>query len=135
MVLVCTTPQISNCAIWHSSQWSVLTNTRYLFLVCLLAYCVLTNNVRVVAWFKLTFRGGIHMNLLRYCELKILEVVSVVLVVAVLFDSDSKEEEFTGFNIEPRFQRNNHKLGSNHTKDGKNYNGELLTVYCCVIYF
>ena len=42
------------------------------------------------------------MNLLRYCELKILEVVSVVLVVAVLFDSDSKEE-FTGFNIEPRF--------------------------------
>lgn len=43
------------------------------------------------------------MNLLRYCELKILEVVSVVLVVAVLFDSDSKEEEFTGFNIEPHF--------------------------------
>lgn len=43
------------------------------------------------------------MNLLRYCELKILEVVSVVLVVAVLFYSDSKEEEFTGFNIEPRF--------------------------------
>lgn len=75
------------------------------------------------------------MNLLRYCELKILEVVSVVLVVAVLFYSDSKEEEFTGFNIEPRFQRNNHKLGSNHTKDGKNYNGELLTSYCCVIYF
>ena len=74
------------------------------------------------------------MNLLRYCELKILEVVSVVLVVAVLFYSDSKEE-FTGFNIEPRFQRNNHKLGSNHTKDGKNYNGELLTSYCCVIYF
>lgn len=73
------------------------------------------------------------MNLLRYCELKILEVVSVVLVVAVLFDSDSKEE-FTGFNIEPRFQRNNHKLGSNHTKDGKNYNGELLTLYCCVIF-
>ena len=71
------------------------------------------------------------MNLLRYCELKILEVVSVVLVVAVLFDSDSKEE-FTGFNIEPRFQRTNHKLGSNHTK---NYNGELLTLYCCVIYF
>ena len=31
------------------------------------------------------------MNLLRYCELKILEVVSVFLVVAVLFDSDSKE--------------------------------------------
>ena len=75
------------------------------------------------------------MNLLRYCELKILEVVSVVLVVAVLFYSDSKEEEFTGFNIEPRFQRNNHKLGSNHTKDGKNYNGELLTLYCCIIYF
>lgn len=75
------------------------------------------------------------MNLLRYCELKILEVVSVVLVVAVHFDSDSKEEEFTGFNIEPRFQRNNLKLGSNHTKDGKNYNGELLTLYCCIIYF
>lgn len=111
MVLVCTTPQISNCAIWHSSQWSVLTNKRYLFSVFLLAYCVLTNKVGVVAYFKLTFRGGIHMNLLRYWELKILEVVSVVLEVAVLFDSDSKEEEFTGFNIEPRFQRNNQKLG------------------------
>lgn len=74
------------------------------------------------------------MNLLRYCELKILEVASVVLVVAVLFDSDSKEEEFTGFNIELHFHRNNHKLGSNHTKDGKNYHGELLTSYCCVIF-
>ena len=54
------------------------------------------------------------MNLLRYCELKILEVVSVVLVVAVLFDSDSKEEEFTGFNIELHFQRNNHVRIKSH---------------------
>ena len=74
------------------------------------------------------------MNLLRYCELKILEVVSVVLVVAVLFDSDSKEEEFTGFNIEPHFQRNNHKSGSNHTKDGKNYNGELPCIVALFIF-
>ena len=36
----------------------------------LLAYCILTNRVRVEAQFKPTFRGGVHMNLLRNCELK-----------------------------------------------------------------
>ena len=59
-----------------------------------MVYCVLANRVRVKAQFKQTFRGGVHTNLLRNCDLKICLCCSKV---AVLFDSDSEEEEFIGF--------------------------------------
>ena len=50
------------------------------------------------------FWGGVHTNLLRNCELKICLRCSKM---AALFDSDSEEEEFIGFTVEPGFERNN----------------------------
>ena len=70
MAHACTTPQIPKRAIWHSTQWSILTNKKCLFSLFLLAYCVLTYRVCVEAQFKPTFRSGVHRNLSRNCELK-----------------------------------------------------------------
>ena len=70
MAHACTTPQIPKRAIWHFTYKSIITNKKCLFSLFLLAYCILTNRVRVEAQFKPTFRGGVHMNLLRNCELK-----------------------------------------------------------------
>ena len=69
-----------------------------------MVYCVLAYRVRVEAQFKQTFRGGVHTNILRNCELKICLCCSKM---AVLFDSDSEEEEFIGFTVELEFERNN----------------------------
>ena len=80
-----------------------------LILLFLLAYCVLTNRVRVEAQLNPTCRGGVHVN---FIEKLRVEICHCFFKMAVLFDSDSEEEEYIGFTIEPGFERDNRESES-----------------------
>lgn len=67
-------------------------------------YCVKTNRITVKAWFELTIRGGVHTIFfrIRWLKFRHLDLLRAKLLV---FELDSEEEEFLGFDVECKLHR------------------------------
>lgn len=67
-------------------------------------YCVKTNRITVKAWFELIIRGVVHTIFfrIRWLKFRHLDVLRAKLLV---FELNSEEEEFLGFDVECKLQR------------------------------